>query len=170
MGPLGHFAVGMAVKPAAPKVPLGILLLATEIPDILAVTFGYVGIEKAGAVLPWSHGLFMCVVWSGLVALLAGRRYRDYREGIILGLMVLSHWVLDVISHPIPFGSFSWRSWHWDYGHPLPSDLPLLFAKSPTVGLGLYNRISAVEATVLETGMFVLGMIVYRRYIKKRKP
>jgi len=70
---------------------------------------------------------------------------------------------------PIPFSSFSWRTWQWNYGHPLPSGLPLLFGSSPTVGLGLYNSISAVEATALEFGMFILGMAVYVAYgVKKR--
>jgi len=64
--------------------------------------------------------------------------------------VIVSHWVLVFLSHPIPFPSFSWRSTQWTYGHPLPPDLPLLFAGWPKVGLGLYNRISAVQATALE--------------------
>ena len=165
MGPIGHFSVGLAAKTMAAKVPLGILLLATWILDVLAIVFGFAGIEKAGNIgNPWSHGLFMSIVWSVLAALLITRIYRDRRAGMVVGLLVLSHWVLDFISHPIPFSSFSWRSWQWSYGHPLPSDLPLLFGSSPKVGLGLYNSISAVEATVLEFGMFLLGVAIYAAY------
>jgi len=40
MGPIGHFAVGLAAKPVAPKVPLGVLFLATVILDVLAIAFG----------------------------------------------------------------------------------------------------------------------------------
>ena len=171
MGPIGHFSVGLAVKPMVPKVPLGILFLAAWILDILAIAFGFVGIEKGGTGgLPWSHGLLMSAIWSVVAALLAARIYRDNRAGLIVGLLVFSHWVLDFFSHPIPFSSFSWRSWQWSYGHPLPSDLPLLFGSSPKVGLGLYNSISAVEATALEFGMFILGATVYAAYVvKKRK-
>jgi hypothetical protein len=169
MGPLGHFSVGLAAKPTAPKVPLGILLLATWILDVLAIAFAFAGIEKAGSGLPWSHGLFMSVVWSLAVGLLAARIYRDRRAGVVIGLLVFSHWLLDFVSHPIPFSSFSWRSWQWSYGHLLASDLPLLFANSPKVGLGLYNSMSATEATALESGMFILGAAVYARYVKKRK-
>ena len=86
-----------------------------------------------------------------------------------MGLLVFSHWVLDFVSHPIPFPSFSWRSWQWSYGHPLPPDLPLLFANSPRVGLGLYNSISAVEGTMLEFGMFILGLAIYTGFIVKRR-
>ena len=169
MGPLGHFSVGLAAKPAAPKVPIGVLLLATWILDAFAIAAGFTGIERAQIGNPWSHGLFMSVVWSVAFGLLAARIYRDYRAGAVVGALVFSHWVLDFISHPIPFSSFSWRSWQWSYGHALPSDLPLLFGNSPRVGLGLYNSISAVEATVLEFGMFVVGAAVYAAFIVKGK-
>jgi len=171
MGPIGHFSVGLAAKPLAPKVPLGVLLLATWLLDVLAIGFGFAGIERGGSAgLPWSHGLFMSVIWSVVAALLAARIYRDHRAGMVVGLLVFSHWVLDFVSHPIPFSSFSWRSWQWSYGHPLPSGLPLLFGGSPKIGLGLYNSISAVEATALEFGMFILGAAVYATFVfKKRK-
>jgi hypothetical protein len=170
MGPLGHGAVGLAAKHLAPKVPLGVLFLATMILDMLAIALTFVGIEGAsGAGNPWSHGLFMAVIWSVAAALLAARLYRDYRAGMVVGLLVLSHWVLDLVSHPIPFPSFSWRTWQWSYGSPLPPDLPLLFNGSPRVGLGLYNSISAIEATALEVGMFLLGATVYVAHIVKQK-
>ena len=171
MGPFGHCAVGLAAKPVAPQVPLGILLLATEILDIFATAFVYAGIEgEATAGNPWSHGLFMSVVWSVIAALLVARIYRSNRAGTVMGLLVFSHWVLDFVSHPIPFPSFSWRTWQWSYGHPLPPDLPLLLAGSPKVGLGLYNSMSAVQATVLELGMLLLGLAVYvTHFVKERK-
>lgn len=161
MGPLGHFAIGMAAKPAAPRVPLAVLLFATLFPDLLAVALSYAGIEGYNMGIPWSHGLFMSVIWSVAAALLGAGIFRDYRAGAIIGLALFSHWLLDLISHPIPFLSFSWRSWQWSYGHALPPDLPLLFNGSPKVGLGLYNSISAVQATVLEAVMFALGTAVY---------
>lgn len=169
MGPLGHLSVGLAAKPAAPKVSLGVLLLATWILDVFAISTGFTGIERAQIGNPWSHGLFMSVVWSVAFGLLANRLYRDYRAGVVVGSLVFSHWVLDFISHPIPFSSFSWRSWQWSYGRPLPCDLPLLFSNSPRVCLGLYNSISAVDATVLEFGMFVVGAAVYAGSIVKRR-
>jgi len=107
MGPIGHFSVGLAAKPTAPKVPLGILLLATWILDVLAIAFGFAGIEGVKIGVPWSHGLFMSVIWSLVAALLVARIYREYRAGAVVGLLVFSHWVLDFISHPIPFSSFS---------------------------------------------------------------
>jgi hypothetical protein len=166
---LGHCAVGLAAKRAAPQVPLGILILATLLLDILAISFGFAGIESIQAGSPWSHGLFMSVVWSVAFALLGARTYRNCRAGVVIGLLIFSHWVLDFISHPIPFASFSWRSWQWSYGHPLPSDLPLLFGGSPKVGLGLYNTISAAQATVLELGMILAGAAIYAAYVVKSR-
>jgi len=166
----GHCAVGLAAKPVAPRVPLGILLLATMMLDVLAIAFGWVGIEGAKTGIPWSHSLLMSVIWSWAAAFLVARIYHDQRAGAVVGLLVFSHWVLDFVSHPIPFSSFSWRSWQWSYGHPLPPDLPLLLSGSPKVGLGLYNSISAAQATALELGMLVLGAAVYVYYtVRKRE-
>jgi hypothetical protein len=161
--------LGLAAKPVAPKVPLGVLVVATVILDILAVAFGLAGIEGGKTGNPWSHGLFMSVVWSVAAGFLGARIYHNYRAGAVIGLLVFSHWVLDFVSHPIPFPSFSWRTWQWSYGRPLPPDLPLLFAGSPKVGLGLYNSISAVEATALELGMLVLGAAVYVTYTVRNR-
>ena len=98
MGPLGHFSVGLAAKPVTPKLPLGVLLLATEILDIFAIAFGYAGIEGAGEKgLPWSHGMFMSVVWSVAAALLVARLYRNSWSGVVGGLLVFSHWLLDFL-------------------------------------------------------------------------
>ena len=162
MGPIGHCAIAMAVKPLAPRVSVGTLLIAAFLLDILAIAFTFMGIEGGKNVgNPWSHGLLMSLIWSIVVALLTGAVYHSLRSGAVVGIAVFSHWILDFVSHPIPFPSFSWRTWRWDYGHALPPDLPLLFANSRRVGLGLYNSISAVAATELEVAMFVLGTAVY---------
>ena len=108
MGPIGHCAIGMAAKPLASKVPVGVLLIATLLLDILATVFMFMGIEGGEKVgNPWSHGLLMSLIWSIIVALLAGAAFRSFRSGAVVGMAVFSHWILDLISHPIPFPSFS---------------------------------------------------------------
>jgi len=171
MSPIGHSAIALAAKPLAARVPLGYLILASVSLDVLTISFAFAGIEGSTETgFPWSHGLLMSLIWSVLASIVTIRVLRDSRAGIIVGLLVFSHWILDFISHPIPFPSFSWSSWQWTYGHPLPSDLPLLFGGSPRVGLGLYNSISAVEATLLEVGMFILGTLTYVRFtIRQRR-
>ncbi len=111
----------------------------------------------------------MSAVWSVVTALLIARIYCDQRAGVVVGLVLFSHWVLDFISHPIPFSGFSWPSWQWSNGRPLLSDLSLLFGSSPKVGLGLYNSISAVEATGLEFGMVVVAAPVYAWFVVKTR-
>ena len=62
MGPLGQLSVGLAAKPAVPKVSLGVFLLASWILDVFAIALAFTGIERAEIGNPWSHGLFMSVV------------------------------------------------------------------------------------------------------------
>lgn len=141
MGPPGHLAIGFAAKPAAPKAPLLVLLLATEILDLLCFGFLATSIERAGPDpwFPWSHGLFMSIVWSALAGVIAFLFYRDRRTSIVIGLLVFSHWVLDFISHS--------------------ADLPLFFDGSPLVGLGLES--SLVVGLIMEFGLLAGGIVVY---------
>jgi hypothetical protein len=48
MGPPGHFAIALAAKSFAPEVPLWVLLLGTEVSDLLSYGFEFIGIEKFG--------------------------------------------------------------------------------------------------------------------------
>jgi hypothetical protein len=147
----GHIAVGMAAKPLAPKASLGALLLSATAIDTLWGVFAVAGIESMDASgassFPWSHGLFMAVVWSVVGFAIAFLLSRDRRTSIVIGLVVFSHWVLDFISHPMGMG------------RDLPPDLPLLFEGSPKVGLGLYNSVPA--ALITEFGLFIAGIVIY---------
>jgi hypothetical protein len=88
MGPPGHFAIALAAKPAAPKAPLWLLLVATEVLDFLAFGFMAIGIEHGAPnpALAWSHGLFMSVVWSAVAGMITFLFSRDRRISIVLGL------------------------------------------------------------------------------------
>ena len=130
---LAHLAVALAAKTKTDRVPVWALVLAAYSNDILKLGFRAIGLENNGssyidieqgitittpANMPWSHGLFMSVVWSALAAVIAYLIYRDRRTASIIGLVVISHWVLDFIVHS--------------------PELPLLFNGSPMVGLGLW--------------------------------
>jgi len=157
MGPPGHFAIGLAAKPVAPKAPLWVLLLATELPDLLFFAFQAAGIEYVAVSttdfgrgvqilspgsMPWSHGLFMCLVWSVVAAAIAFLFYRGRRTSIVIGLMVFSHWVLDFIVHA--------------------PDLPLLFSGSPLVGLGLWGSgPGLIISVILEFLLLGGGLAIY---------
>jgi hypothetical protein len=133
------------------------LLVASELPDLFFFAFQAFGIEKMSVSttslgrgveiltpgsIPWSHGLFIAVVWSVAAAAIAYLVYRDRRTSGVLGLTVLSHWVLDFIVH-------------------LP-DLPLFFAESPLLGLGLWGSGPGLIASgVLEVALFAGGAAIY---------
>jgi hypothetical protein len=136
---LGHFAVGLAAKPFTPKAPLGVLLVATQVIDILYAVFLIAGVGRTGATSPWDHGLVMSALWSVAAFAIAYAFSRDLRSGIVIGLLVLSHWVGDFIS--------------WDHV------LPLAFGGSPLVGLGLYNSVVVMLAG--DFGLFAGAIAIY---------
>ena len=164
MGP-GHLGIALAAKPAAPKAPLWVLLVASEALDLLCFGFVAMGVEDFGVShtdltdglkvlvpgsIPWSHGLFMSVVWSVLAAAIAHLIYHDRRTSVIIGLVVFSHWVLDFIVHP--------------------GELPLLFKGSPTVGLGLWTSgRGLIVSGILEFCLLAGGIAIYL-VTRKRKP
>jgi len=164
MAGLAHAAVGLAAKPLVPKVNVGWLILGTYMLDILWIAFWGVGLEiwpaKPGAhPLWWDHSLLMAVVWSvffGLLASWLGRRSRyRTRIGIVFGLMVFSHWVLDWITHPMTALASH------DTG------IPLAFGNSPLVGLGFYRSLTVVWVT--EIGGFLAGLAIYIVWRVRRK-
>jgi membrane-bound metal-dependent hydrolase YbcI (DUF457 family) len=164
MSGLGHFAAGFAAKPLTPEIPLWVLLAASETNDILYFVFTSTGIESkavtsmsfsegirylAPASNPWSHGLFMSIVWSVLAAGIAYLAYRNKRTASALGLVVFSHWTLDFLMH---------------------SNLPLFFDNSFTLGLGLENSgPGLIFMTVLDLVLLGSGIAIYLNTKKKGK-
>jgi hypothetical protein len=148
----GHIGAALAAKPLAPKVSVGVMLVAATAIDTLCGIFTFAGLEWADRVtgessLPWSHGLFMSLVWSLLTLAIAWLVTKNWKMSIVIAGLVFSHWVLDFISHPMGMGK------------ELPKDLPLLFESSPKVGLGLYYYV--VPAIICEFGILLSGIFIY---------
>ena len=142
---IGHFGVGLAAKSLAPKVPLGILLVASEAADML---WAVSALTRRESLITASHSLFTSAVMALSGGLAGARVYRDWRTGAVIGLVVLSHWALDFIV---------WKD-----------TLPLLFEGSPKVGLGLYSagpgshEVKIGPAVLaMELGLPLLGFVVY---------
>ena len=150
---IGHYGLALATKRAAPRVSLGTLIAAAQLADLIWPVLLLLGVEHVRIVpsanpflrlsfdsYPWTHSLLMAVVW----AIIAGGGYAAIRRnrsgGIVVGLLVVSHWVLDWITH-VP-------------------DLPL-YPGGPRVGLGLWR--SMYGTMVVEAVMFVVGLAVYTR-------
>src|SRR5262245_27112322 len=148
---VGHYAVAFTGKSLETKLSLGTLVLAAMLPDILWTLFTMGGIEYAMTSggnfdVAVSHSLLTITIWG---ALFAGAYYwhkRDSRAAWILFIAVLSHWILDVISHK----------------HSLAPGVNLL------VGLGLWK---SLPLTILvEGGFWVLSIILYLRATYAAKP
>jgi hypothetical protein len=150
---IGHFAVGFAAKRFAPRASLAVLLAAPLFCDLLWPVFVLLGWERVRIdpgntkftpldfmYYPWSHSLLMSFLWAtGLALAFYGiARYRAGAVAIWIG--VLSHWVLDWVSHR--------------------PDMPL-YPGGPRLGLGLWNSIAGTM--VVEVGLFAAGVWLYER-------
>jgi hypothetical protein len=152
--------VGLAAKKAAPKVPLWLLVVSAYVLDIVFGVFWLAGIERvpaedSGTTNPYSHGLFMAVVWSVLAGLTGKRVSRSTHTGWVVGLLVFSHWVVDFVAHPMTAV------------YPHDTGLSLLFDGSPTVGLGVWRTKTGVN--IGEYGSLILGAAIYLFTLRKPK-
>jgi hypothetical protein len=149
---LGHFAVGFGSKRVAPKTSLGTLILAAQFLDLLWPILLLTGIEHFRldpgntAVTPLdfydypiSHSLLTVLAWGVAFGLLysAIRKYR--RGGWVVAIGVVSHWMLDVLSHR--------------------PDMPLAPGLSTYVGFGLWYSVPAT--IVVEVALFATGVYLY---------
>lgn len=160
MSPTGHLAVGFTAKKFAPKIPLFVFLIAAYAIDLIYFIFLAFGLDKMDFD-PWSHSLFMAVIWSliaGLITLFFSRKLSSgkLRHGFVIALVVFSHWMLDFIV--------------W-------SNLPLFFDKTHIVGFGLYDKIGfsltgitfnsgTIISTAIELSMLMIGLAIYVLYIR----
>ena len=155
---IGHFAAGFALKRAAPRVSLVTLCAAAQWPDIVWPVLVAAGVERVAIApgdtaftplaflsYPWSHSLLLVILWAAAFALVYFFRARDGRAAALLGGLVVSHWLLDYITHR--------------------PDLPI-YPGGPHHGLGLWNSIPATLA--VEGGIFALGVWLYVRSTRPR--
>ncbi len=150
---IGHLAVGFASKRLAPRVSLGWLVLAPIFADLLWSVFVLLGIERARIVpgitkaMPLdleyvgvSHSLLAMTGWGVVLAGVFFASHRDARGALVVFAGVLTHFVLDWISHR--------------------PDMPLL-PSGPRVGLGLWNY--PLPALATEAAMLLAGVFIYLR-------
>lgn len=155
---IGHYALGLAAKRLAPKTSLGTLFVAPTLADLLWPIFLLLGWEHAHVEpgsnpfltlwlddYPISHSLFTLIVWGALFGYLYRRRGGDRRAALVVAALVVSHWVLDFITHR--------------------PDEPI-YPGGPEVGLGLWNYVAAT--VIVETVMLLAGVIIYLRTTRGR--
>ena len=151
---LGHFGLAFAAKKVAPGVSIGTTIFAAEFLDCVWPLLLLAGVEKVEIVpgitrmtpldfvhYPWTHSLVMSMVWGALFALAYWLIRRRTREAILLGSLVVSHWVLDWVVHR--------------------PDLPLYPGEAERHGLGLWNSVGGSLA--IEFVLFAAGILIYLR-------
>ncbi|NUQ22989.1 MAG: metal-dependent hydrolase [Saprospiraceae bacterium] len=156
---IGHFAVGLGAKSLTPKVSLGTLFLSVQLVDLMWPTLLLLGVEHVKIApgitavtpldfvhYPVTHSLLMVLVWGGLLGLIYWFIKKDTRAAIILGSLVLSHWLLDLIAHR--------------------PDLPLYPGGDTRLGFGLWN--SWAGTIIVESLLFVAGLYYYLKTTKAK--
>lgn len=152
---IGHFApafVAAAVSPERPR--LGTMFVAAQLVDWAFFLFTMVGVEHMRVVdppasvmapidfhhMPYTHSLIGAALWAAAMLGVIALYRRDWQLGVLAGLVVLSHWVLDWLVH-VPDLTIS--------GTP------------PKLGLGLWNL--PWVAIPLELGLTLGAFAFYLR-------
>lgn len=158
----GHFGLAAAVKAKEPQVPLWSLMLATAWLDVLFVPLYIAGIERIepapgtggtgygeGVIYAdYTHSLVGALALGLLFGLIAAVPW-GRRTGAVLGAVVFSHWVLDLLVHR--------------------GDMPILpgnFGDLPRLGFGLWQI--PLAAAAAELALVAIGAVLYGRAAARR--
>ena len=157
---IGHYALGFGAKKLVPAVSLGTLFLGCQLADLLWPTFCALGLEHFEVApgdtvvtplrfthYPFSHSLVALIGWMlafGLGHMLL-RRSNLFTAAVLAGL-VLSHYVLDVLTHR--------------------PDMPVTLTGTARLGFALWD--SKLATIAVEFALFALGAGTYLRVTKPR--
>lgn len=149
---IGHFAAAMAAKKIDSRPSLGATFFAAQWLDLLWPLLLLTGAEHVALATdpaapiplsftdyPFSHSLVAVFGWSLLIGVLYWLFSKNKKGALLMGALVLSHWLLDYLVH-IP-------------------DLPLTPSGNQRVGLGLWQYKFA--ALAIEMLLFFAGVYLY---------
>lgn len=152
---LGHYGVAFGAKRAAPRVGLGVLILAAQWADLLWPILLLAGVERVTFTpgitamnpidfvhYPISHSLAALIAWGAALGVVYGAATKSRAAGWVVGGVVVSHWLLDLFVHR--------------------PDLPI-FPGGVRVGLGLWNipaATIALEAILLALWALILFLLI----------
>ena len=155
---IGHFGAGLAAKALAPRVSLGSLFLAAQFIDLVWPTLLLLGLERVRIApgitavtpldfehYPFTHSLAAVLLWGAGFAVVYRLISKDFRSALLLGVLVVSHWLLDLVVHR--------------------PDLPL-YPGSAKVGLGLWDSVAGT--LIVELAVFGLGAALYLRTTRSK--
>ncbi len=150
----GHFGLAAIVKSREPQLPIWALMLSTQLLDVGFVILYAFNIENFKS-LPGTNGGYGKLIINAdythslvgalaisLVAMLVAMIPWGRRNGLIIGALVFSHWILDLLVHH--------------------TDMPILPGNAdnlPRLGLGLWS-IPWLTATI-ELALVLVGAFLY---------
>jgi len=157
---IGHFGLAFGTKKAVPTVSLGTLFIACQLADLMWPTLVLLGVEhveiQPGATAmtplnfvsyPYSHSLMALCIWGAAFgAAYALVRRSRVGPAVALVLLVVSHWVLDALTHR--------------------PDMPLTLTGTTRVGLDLWSSVPWTMA--VELAIFAGGVTLYLRATSAR--
>jgi len=158
---IGHFGAGLAAKKIDNKISLGTLILASQFIDLIWPLLLLTGLEKVAIEpgntaftplnfisYPFSHSFLAVAVWGFLFGTAYYIFRHDIKSSLLLGLLVLSHWFLDLFTHRPDLQVFPWSDWK--------------------VGLGLWYSIPFT--IIIEGAIFAAGIYLFLKAHKDRDP
>ena len=141
------------MKRVAPRTSLGATFVAAQLADLFWPILLLLGVEQVRITpnghnpfltldfvnYPWSHGLVPELAAGAVVGGLYFAATRYGRGAIVLGLLVPSHWVIDLIVHV--------------------ADLPLYPGAAARYGFGLWRH--PTLTVIVEVVVFAAGVAIY---------
>jgi membrane-bound metal-dependent hydrolase YbcI (DUF457 family) len=152
---IGHYSLAFAAKAVRRSPSLAAGFIAVQLVDIGFFTLAWLGVEKwrfdatlTGIMpfdlyyFPFTHSLLAAAVWALAAAMLVMLWTPPGRKaiaGAVIGTLVFSHWVLDLLVHR--------------------HDLSLVDDAAPKLGFGLWN-VPKLEMP-LEIALTLAGFFIY---------
>ena len=133
---VGHVGVAIGAHGIRKTLPLGLLIIASQLPDWIDATLCMSGVRSSVPGM-LSHSLPAITVLAVVAGILTFARSRDVAASSLVGMVVASHVIGDYFTGIKP-----------------------LWAGGPTVGLGLYDR-PALDF-VFEAAVITAGWLLYR--------
>lgn len=109
---INHAATALVVERAFPRTSLVWILVSVQIMEVLWVVLTFTGLERVTtestvssvsdihlAHMPWSHSVLTTLVVALILGLIVARLTRRLASGVAIALGVMSHLVLDLITH-----------------------------------------------------------------------
>jgi hypothetical protein len=160
---VGHYGPALLAQASKNAPSLAMSFVAVQLVDVGFFTLAYWGIERWKPdpglhgitpldlyYMPYTHSLAGAAIWAvaaGALLYLLPRRRRA-STAIVLGLLVFSHWLLDLLVHR--------------------RDLGILDDELGKLGFGLWDHPGV--AMPLELGLLLLGFAIYLRATRAQGP